>query len=371
MFSRCCGLAGERPEKMACLNTFDLIPYAESRYATEFTAANGAELRDHLQHALALSGWQVEDAPIDFGSFQGTGFKCTSKASPWCAGGSPPPEYVGKCRVWFRPRQRSGQSVANTEFYVMNESESMLQAGVNDFTPAPTNAITLIPTTGLYAPYRYLFLGTPYDFKVFMLGVNKRTLAAVSNSFTSVLCGVPQIPGFLQARGADWCQIGVDEMFYCLNADTMRQKALLRYFDFYCGGIKSAQGTFVNTNAFDISTALYAWRIAYGVEGGQPFFTGFNQQTGIWARDNDFPITPIEWDALLWPSIIVWATDPANVGTSSKMKGFMWDTVTLNRALPGDAQVRFDSKTFVVFNNNWAGLGSPWRPPGALLMLRG
>lgn len=336
---------------MACLNSLDLIAYAGGRHVDIFEAPTAESFRTSLKNALAASGWTVEIANTGLG----TGFKCTSKKSPWCAPGGAPPDYVGKCRVWFNQRPFSD----DTQFFVMNESETMAQT---------SSEIRARPTTGSYAGYKYFFVGTNFDFKLFMLGIKDRLDKSIPNANTAVLCGVPQIPGFLQKRTdpLEWPDVGANEMFYCVDASQMRANGLVNNFRDWFGGISTAKyGPFVCQNPPGVR---FGFQYTYGVDGGEPFNTGTTFQSGYWVYNPDSPATPDNWHGLFWPPIIAWQSEQADT-TTKRLKGFGWDQVIVNKALPGDAIVRTDSHEFIVFNHNWQGEAAPFQPPGALLIV--
>jgi len=338
---------------VACLNSVDLIATPGRRHTRVFQATTGAALRIALADCLSTIGWTVERAD----NMGEVGYKATSAASPWCASGDADPDYVGKCRVWFRRDfGGSGMFAQLTGFYCMNAAETIVQSASNiHLQPNASNSV------GNYAPYSYMFVGTPYDFKLFMLGVQHRVTAGTSNERTAVFCGVPQIPGFLQARGA-WCQYGINELFYCVDSSAMRTGGTFCDNRYFYGAISSsAGGTKANPNS--AGGNRFGWFMTYGVDGGDGSFQSL--ESGNWVYDAALSLANSVPE--IWPSIIVWASDPA-VTTVKRMKGFMWDTVIVNKAFPGDCLLRFDDKVFVNFNNNSVGSQFPFRPPAAILI---
>jgi hypothetical protein len=109
----------------------------------------------------------------------------------------------------------------------------------------------------------------------------------------------------------------------------------------------------------------YSPMLHSGCEGGEVFFTGLDMNTGLWV-DTGNPTDPTLWAGLFFPPIISWQSDPADVATV-KMKGFLWDSVIVNKGYSADDLLSFDGHTFIVFNT-WAGEGNPYRPPSALLL---
>lgn len=344
---------------MACLNTFDLIAYPGTRRVVMFQAASGASFRSQLQAILASAGWSVIAADVSGGPNPGTGFKCTSRAAPWCPSGPAPEDYVGKVRVWFYPRPTFTPAFqSQTEFLVMNEAETMVQS---------SSEIQLKTTTDDYAPFSYMVCATPYDFKIFMLGVARRDADGISNSQTAVLCGVPQIPNFLQGRPG-WCQYGVNEMFYIAQADSMRSGYMYSPpGQFWAGGISSKlsdmdpEVTFMNTNTVSSEGWRNGIRLSYG--------TGWQNSpsSNMWVFDQDHP-APDDWNPLMWPPCIAWPSDPAHVDATDRLKGFIWDSMVVNKELPADTLLEFDDHQFIVFTHNGVGGLAPYRPPGGLIL---
>ncbi len=347
---------------MACLNSVDLIATPGRRHTELFTAASGQGFRVALAAALQTAGWTVVRADTT-GVNAGIGFKATSAPSPWCAAGTAPPEYIGKCKVWFYPIAAAAAfAQQQTEFKVMNEAETMVQ---------PTSNILCLPTTnnffGNYSSYGYMFVGTPYDFKVFMLGVQDRVAGGVSNTKTAILAGVPQIPSFLQTPSGAWPSIGVQESFYLVDASGMRIGATYNDNGFWAAGIKSSNGTFMNNSSGGGTPEnRFGWFLAYGTDGGDG--SAQSPVSGNWVAGQGTPSTPSTFIGQLWPPVIAWASNPASPTTTKFLKGFLWDAVIANKGYPGDALFRFDDKIFIVFSNNSQGGTTPFRPPGSILL---
>lgn len=346
---------------MACLNSLDLIATPGRRHVELITALSGTSLRTQLAAALQASGWTVDRADF-LGS---VGYKATSAPSPWCATGPQPDDYSGKCRVWFRKEYISPAAFADlTSFLCMSADEDIHLTQTSTeitVTPATNN------TFGNYTGFQHIFIGTPYDFKLFMLGVDTRVAGGISNDRTAVFAGVPQIPGFLQQPAVGWPNIGVTEMFYCVDASAMRTGGVYSGHRFFAGGVKSSHGRFMNTNngGVSITDGLFSWFITFGVDGGN----GSEQaiDSGVWISDPTGNTIP-NYRGQIWPPTIAWGTDPANAVATRFLKGFMWDAVVLNKGFQADNLFRIDKKVFIVFNNNFTGIGSPYQPAAALLL---
>ena len=341
---------------MPCLNSVDLIATAGRRTVRVFQAADGTSFRTKLADALSDGGWTVTVANIGSGANPGNGFKATSAMVPWCASGAAPEAYVGRCRVWFYPFQTvTAAFKIQTEFRVMNQAETIVQ---------PSSSVLTVPTTnntfGNYAKYSYMVIVTPYDFKLFMIGVKDRVTLGISNAKTAVFCGVPQIPSFLQARGG-WCGTGVNEMFYLVDASAMRTNGTYNDNNFWYGAVATDSTTYANNNAAGAPPGgRFGWFMQFGIGSGA------SQTSGHWVYDGTGSTT--NWDALMWPPIILWVRDPANITTTREKMGFMWDAVIANKGSAADARLTFDDKEFITFVHNWGGAGSPLRPAAQLYL---
>lgn len=331
---------------MSCFGeTFDLIAYAGTRYVTSFTAPDGPTFRTSLADALSRAGWNVESRARSIGVNPGSGYIATSQMVPWCPEASQPVEYVAKTKLWFCPRTATGSSGTMTEFYVMNESETMVQS---------TTAAYLRTTTGSYANYKYYFVGNPYMFFCFMLGANKRSTDGVSQTSTCIMAGSPQLPKFLQARSTEWCRAGINECFVMWQMDSARLGPLRRAGDYWAGGISKDDGSsYLNNN----SGSQYSPMIH--------FLASAAATTDMWIRQDSM-------DGSLGlpmfsPPFISWKGNPAGSASAETIKGFVWDAVVVNKAFSADDILSFDGHQFIVFNS-WGGGASPYRPSSSLLL---
>ena len=336
---------------MACLNSHDCIAYPGFRYTRTFKASTGADFRSNLADCLANAGWDTSTY-IKGGFNNGIGYTCTSRQIPWCFESETPDDFKMKCRVKFQPRTTFTIAfLEHSEFFVMNESESMVHAATN---------ANIRTTTGSYSDDAFYFVGNPYQFFVFMLGSERRKAAGISDTLTGICAGVPQVPRFLQARGNSFCTLGIQECFFLWNIDLLRQGPLRKDSGgFFAGGIAynngaGTHGSWVNTNTGTI-------RLHYGVDGGN----STDKQCGVWIPNLSNLDAPSEWKGLFYPPIVSWKSNPLS-GAAETMKGFLWDCVVVNKGFTADNKLQFDGHQFIVVNSWDGSLGGD--PAGALLL---
>lgn len=335
---------------MACLGRLDLIAYPGSRFVQIFQAPTEVIFRDTLADCFKKAGWDVVPAvPLSGGT---NSYKATSKSTPWCPDSAAPVEYIAKCKVHFYSTGDRGQ----TSFRVSNADETMQQSTGVFIGLLPT---VNIPSIGDYSRYSYIFIGNQFDFKVFMLGVADRVTRGINQSQTAVFGGVPQIPAFLQARGK-WCQYGINEMFYLVQADHMRTAETVSFGGIgWCGGVSSDIG------GEHVNNQSGMFRYTYGVGRSQNIAELETVRSNYWVSDGSD--NPDNWSGLLWPALIEWQTVQGD-DTTTRMKGFQYDALIVNKAFPGDSLLRFDGHEFIVFTHDWHGeVTGSFKPPGAIL----
>jgi hypothetical protein len=308
------------------------------RYGTDPLSGNSGVVESTLD-----SGWMF------FPSLNYGGYKMTSKQHPWCLPGQVRDSYKAKIRLYLFPSPDDSEQKVRVE--AMNESETLALNHEDSPGIIGRDALLLrpnVPLTGFigtfYTDKPYMAIANSYQIVLFMPGAAVHNPGGEQWLFTSLWACVPQMPPFLQANEG-WCNAGIDELFIAFpfynwrfwshgeSTVSMREAT---------AGIKSKDKTAIRRQVAPMITGP--------ITGGTRFGS-----ISVWAALGNACMYNGDYsDKSLWypqvsPPSISW---PSALSDNRRRKGFLWNSIVLNKAYPADRKMIIGNREWLVLNNS-------------------